>query len=538
MGVPAPAPVLQMLEISKEFPGVRALERVDLDVLPGEVHALLGENGAGKLTLIRILGGIHRRDGGEIRLRGRQVEITSPRQARELGIAIIHQELSQVGPLSVAENLLLGREPRRWRWFVDWKAARNQAQRAMADLGVDVDPRSRVDLLSVAERQALEIARALSQNADILVMDEPTAALTIEETNRLFGIIRDLTARGVAVVYISHRLEEIFRIADRVTVLRDGHHVGTFRRDAIDMDGLIQAMVGRKLTEKFPKEPVPAGRSVLEVRGLSVPGLFRNVSFTVNAGEIVGIAGLVGSGKIEVAHAIFGAIPLEAGDIVVEGRKVEIESPAAAIAHGIGLVPEDRKTQGLVLGTEPPGEYQPAVAPPAPGRRIRPPRRRAARRRAADPPPAYPGDRPRTDGADAVGRQPAESRRGEVAGRRRKVLLLCEPTRGIDVGAKVELYRLMVDLARAGVAQVLISSELPEVLGMSDRILVMHEGEVTGEFSRADATQEAIMASATGRTYRRAPATRPRRVQPAAALRTSSCGCACSGLGCRRPWCC
>jgi ribose transport system ATP-binding protein len=504
MGVPAPAPVLQMLEISKEFPGVRALERVDLDVLPGEVHALLGENGAGKSTLIRILGGIHRRDSGEIRLRGRQVEITSPRQARELGIAIIHQELSQVGPLSVAENLLLGREPRRWRWFVDWKAARNQAQRAMADLGVDVDPRSRVDLLSVAERQALEIARALSQNADILVMDEPTAALTIEETNRLFGIIRDLTARGVAVVYISHRLEEIFRIADRVTVLRDGHHVGTFRRDAIDMDGLIQAMVGRKLTEKFPKEPVPAGRPVLEVRGLSVPGLFWNVSFTVNAGEIVGIAGLVGSGKIEVAHAIFGALPLEAGDIVVEGRQVEIESPADAIAHGIGLVPEDRKTQGLVLGMSLRANVSlPSLERLQVGGFVR----RDEERRVVE-------QRIHRLHIQATG--PEQTARTLSGGNQQKVvvakwlegggkvLLLCEPTRGIDVGAKVELYRLMVDLARAGVAQVLISSELPEVLGMSDRILVMHEGEVTGEFSRADATQEAIMASATGRTYRRA----------------------------------
>lgn len=497
-------PVLAMRQISKEFPGVRALDHVDLDVLPGEVHALLGENGAGKSTLIRILGGIHYRDSGEIRLRGRQVEITSPRQARELGIAIIHQELSQVGPMSVAENLLLGREPRRWRAFVDWQAARKQAQSAMAELGIDVDPRSRVDLLSVAERQALEIARALSQNADILVMDEPTAALTIEETNRLFGIIRDLTARGVAVVYITHRLEEIFRIADRVTVLRDGRYVGTYQRDAIDMDGLIQSMVGRKLTEKFPKELVPPGPPVLEVRGLSAPGLFRNVSFVVHAGEIIGLAGLVGSGKIEVAHAIFGALRVEAGDILIECRKVDIASPADAIAYGIGLVPEDRKTQGLVLGMSVRANISlPSLDRLQVGGLVR---RREERRIVEE-------RIQRLDIHAASLEQTARTLSGgnqqkvvvakwlEAGG---KVLLLCEPTRGIDVGAKVELYRLMVDLARAGVAQVLISSELPEVLGMSDRILVMHEGEITGEFSRAEATQEAIMASATGRTYRRA----------------------------------
>ncbi len=500
----SPEPVLQMIDISKEFPGVRALDHVDLEVLPGEVHALLGENGAGKSTLIRILGGIHHRDSGEIRLRGRRVEITGPRQARELGIAIIHQELSQVGPLSVAENLLLGREPRRWRWFVDWRVARSQAQQSMADLGIDVDPRSRVDLLSVAERQALEIARALSQKADILVMDEPTAALTIEETNRLFDIIRDLTGRGVAVVYISHRLEEIFRIADRVTVLRDGHHVGTFRRDAIDMDGLIQSMVGRKLTEKFPKESVPAGPPMLEVRGLSAPGLFRNVSFAVHAGEIVGIAGLVGSGKIEVAHALFGAIPIGAGDIVIEGRKVDITSPSDAIARGIGLVPEDRKTQGLVLGMS----VRANISLPSLDRlEVAGFVRRDEERRVVEQ---------RIARLQIHTASPEQAARTLSGGNQQKVvvakwlegggkvLLMCEPTRGIDVGAKVELYRLMVELARTGVAQLLISSELPEVLGMSDRILVMHEGEITGEFSRAEATQEAIMASATGRTYRRA----------------------------------
>ena len=253
---PVAQPILRMRRIVKEFPGVQALAGVDLEVLPGEVHALVGENGAGKSTLIRILGGVHQPDGGEIILGGQPVAIPTPRRARELGIAVIHQELNQVGPLSVAENLVLGNEPRRWRWFMDWDALHARAATLMAELGASIDPRARVDRLSVAERQTVEIARALSLTADILVMDEPTAALTLEEAERLFAIIADLRARGVAVIYISHRLDEIFRIADRVTVLRDGHYIGTYPAGAIDMDGVIQLIVGRKLTEKFPKRMV------------------------------------------------------------------------------------------------------------------------------------------------------------------------------------------------------------------------------------------------------------------------------------------
>jgi ribose transport system ATP-binding protein len=493
-----------MSDISKRFPGVQALDRVSLDVAAGEVHAIVGENGAGKSTLIRILGGVHERDGGEIVLRGRRVEILGPRQAREMGIAIIHQELSQVGPLSVAENLLLGREPRRGRWFMDWRAARAEARRFMADLGLDVEPGARVDLLSVAERQALEIARALSQNAGLLVMDEPTAALTIEETNRLFDVINDLTARGVAVIYISHRLEEVFRIAHRVTVLRDGRHVATSRRNDLDLDTLIQHMVGRKVDEKYPKAAVPPGPVVLEVRDLEAAGRFRHVTFNVRAGEIVGIAGLVGSGKIEVGHALFGAIPVDAGAILIAGRPLAVTSPKAAIHAGIGFVPEDRKTQGLVLGMS----VRRNVSLPFLGRLttmgfVRGEEERrivGARMARLDIRASSPDQAVRT----LSGGNQQKTVVAKWLERGGRVLVLCEPTRGVDVGAKVELYRLMSDLARAGVALVLISSELPEVLGMSDRILVMHEGEITGEFARAEATQEAIMASATGRAYRRA----------------------------------
>ncbi len=492
-------PLLQMKRIGKTFPGVRALEDVDLDVLPGEVHALIGENGAGKTTLIRVLGGIHQPDGGEIILRGRPVHIPTPRRARELGIAIIHQELNQVGPMSVAENLFMGDEPRRWGWFVDWETLRGRARALLAGLGVDVDPRARVDQLGVAQRQTVEIARALGLNAEILVMDEPTAALTIEEVERLFGVIAGLRARGVAVIYVSHRLEEIFRIADRITVLRDGHYIGTYPTGEIDLDRLIQLMVGRKLTEKFPRAPARQGPPRLEVRGLSATGVFEDVSFAVHAGEILGIAGLVGSGKIGVADAIFGMIPHDRGEVFVEGQRARITSPADAIALGIGLVPEDRKTLGLVVGMSVRDNITLAsVGRLSAGGFIR----QKAERVLVDQAMRRLDIRAR--GRDQMVRDLSGGNQQKVVLAKwletgARILLLCEPTRGIDVGAKIEMYRLMVELARGGAAVVMISSELPEVLGMSDRILVMHEGRVTAEFTHADATQENIMASASGR---------------------------------------
>ncbi|HEU4797904.1 MAG TPA: sugar ABC transporter ATP-binding protein, partial [bacterium] len=339
-----------MRGISKSFPGVRALRDVQFDVRAGEVHALVGENGAGKSTLMRILGGVHQRDAGDIYLRDRPVVIPSPVHARQLGISIIHQELNQVPGLSVAENIFLGREPRRPSGLVDWRAMYARADELLRGLGLPIDPRRRLGTLTVAEQQLVEIAKALSVEADLVIMDEPTAALTVEETERLFRFIRDLRARGVGVVYITHRLEEIFRIADRVTVLRDGQHVGTYAIAELTMDGLIRLMVGRQLTEKFPKEAVAPGPPVLDVRGLSVKGVFSDVSFTVRRGEILGIAGLIGSGKTAVAHAVFGAIPVEAGEIYLDGRRVSARSPAEAIRLGIGLVTEDRKRLGLVLG--------------------------------------------------------------------------------------------------------------------------------------------------------------------------------------------
>jgi ribose transport system ATP-binding protein len=494
-------PLLEMRGISKRFPGVQALQDVYLEVHAGEVHALVGENGAGKSTLMRILGGIHQRDAGEIRLRGSPVEIPSPIHARQAGITIIHQELNQVPALSVAENIFLGREPRRGLGVVDYAEMYNRAGQLLRDLGLGIDPHRKAGSLTVAEQQLVEIAKALSVEADLLIMDEPTAALTVEETERLFRFIRDLRGRGVGIVYITHRLDEISRIADRVTVLRDGHRVGTYAIGDVTMDEIIRMMVGRRLTEKFPKEPVRAGPALLEVRGLTLRGIFADVSFTLHAGEILGIAGLVGSGKTHVAHALFGAVIADSGEILLEGRPLVIRSPQEAIAHGIGLVTEDRKRYGLVLSMDV---------------------------RANITLPLLPGlqragivQRTREDGLvqqaieelDMAVASPQQLTRQLSGGTQQKVvvakwlqthakvLLLAEPTRGIDIGAKVEMYRLMVDLARRGVSILMISSELPEILGMSDRILVMHEGRITGAFRRDEATQEAIMASATGRVH-------------------------------------
>ncbi len=495
----AAGPMLEMQGISKSFPGVRALQNVSMEVRAGEVHALVGENGAGKSTLMRILGGIHQRDAGEIRLRGAPVEITSPLGARRLGISIIHQELNQVPAMSVAENIFLGREPRRGIGVVDWDAMYARAKHLLAELGLPIDPRRRLSTLTVAEQQLVEIAKALSVDAGMVVMDEPTAALTVDETERLFGFIRDLRARGVGIIYITHRLDEVFKIADRVTVLRDGQYVGTHPVRELTMDELIRLMVGRRLVEKFPKEIVPLGAPVLEARGLTRRGLFRDISFVLHRGEILGIAGLIGSGKTEVARALFGAMSLDAGEILLEGQRVTIRSPADAIALGIGLVTEDRKRLGLVLPMSVRANITlPIVRRLGVGLLIRRHEETALINQVIGE-----LDMAVTSPEQIVRNLSGGTQQKVVVAKwlqtRARVLLMAEPTRGIDVGAKVEIYRLMVALAQRGVRIVMISSEMEEILGMSDRILVMHEGVITAELPRGQATQEAIMASAAGR---------------------------------------
>jgi len=488
-----------MQGISKAYPGVQALSNVDFEVRAGEVHALVGENGAGKSTLMKILAGAETKDSGRILLDGRLVEDLTPQKAMSLGIGIIYQEFNLVPYLSAAENIFLGREPRlRIPGFIDFRRMYAEAQRIVDGLGANFDVRRPVASLSVAQQQMVEIAKATSQKAKVIAMDEPSATLTEHELASLFRLIRSLKESGVGIIYISHRLEEVSEIADRVTVLRDGQLVGTRSVQDVTRDEIIRMMVGRELTEMIPKQPAPIGDEVLRVEGITRAGVLHNISFSVRRGEVLGIAGLVGAGRTELARAIFGADPIDAGSIYLEGRKLSITSPQAAIREGIGLVTEDRKQQGLVL--------QMAVRENVSLANLRALTVAGFvnRRRERDVALQYVRDLSiRTPSVEQKVRNLSGGTQQKVVlakwlFTRSKVLIFDEPTRGIDVGSKVEIYQLMNELAARGVAIIMISSELPEVLGMSDRILVMHEGRIAGELSREEATQERIMHLATG----------------------------------------
>lgn len=492
-------PLLQMKGISKSYPGVQALNNVDFEVEAGEVHALVGENGAGKSTLMKILAGAEPRDSGEILLKGRPVGDLTPQKALELGIGMVHQEFNLVPYLSAAENIFLGREPRsRIPGFIDFKTMYREAQRIVDGLGANFDVRRPVASLSVAQQQMVEIAKAASQNAVIIAMDEPSATLTEHELESLFRLIRSLKASGIGIIYISHRLEEISQIADRVTVLRDGQLVGTRRVSEVSREDLIKMMVGRELKDMIPKQPAPIGKEALRVEHLSRAGVLHDINLTVRQGEILGIAGLVGAGRTELARAIFGADPIDSGKIYLFGREIKITSPQAAIRHGIGLVTEDRKQLGLIL--------QMAVRENISLANLKELSvagfvNRRRERTAAD---HFVRElRIRTPSVEQRVRNLSGGNQQKVVlakwlFTRSKVLIFDEPTRGIDVGSKVEIYQLMNELAAKGVAIIMISSELPEILGMSDRILVMHEGRIAGELSREEATQEKIMHLATG----------------------------------------
>jgi rhamnose transport system ATP-binding protein len=494
-----PASLLSVRAIEKSFPGVRALSGVSFDVAKGEVHALLGENGAGKSTLIKIVSGVFPPDRGEVIVDGKPVNLERPDDARCAGVATIYQELLLFPELTVAENIFMGHAPRARFGRLDWRAMREKTNRLLASLEIhDLQAEQVVGSLSVGNRQRVEILRALSQDARILIMDEPTAALTEYDVTRLFEIVRKLKSRGVAVIYISHKLDEIFAIADRVSVLRDGAHVATKRVADTDAAELVQLMVGRKIESLFPKITVPIGEPVLEVKDLERRPLTRKVSLAVRAGEIVGLAGLVGSGRSELAQTIFGVTPAEGGKIKLHSRTVDIRSPAQARALGVAYVPEDRSTQGLVRPMTVRENFSlAALGKVAFGGFVD----RAAERRLAD------------EGVKrfAVKTSSLEQIAGKLSGGNQqkivlgkwlanapKLLILDEPTRGIDVGAKAEIHRLMGELAAQGLAILMISSELPEVLGMSDRVLVMREGRIVAEFSRDDATQESIGAAMMG----------------------------------------
>jgi len=495
----APPLALEMRHITKTYPGVRALEDVSFEVRAGEVHALVGENGAGKSTLMKILAGAQPKDAGEILLNGRPVQIDSPQKAIDLGIAIIYQEFNLVPYLNAAENIFLGREPRGWLpGFVDFGAMYRQAQAIIDRLGVRLNVRTPVNRLSVAQQQMVEIAKATSQDSKIIVMDEPSATLTEHELQSLFALIRQLKSHGVSIIYISHRLEEIFEICDRVTILRDGHKIATHDIGDVTREAIIRQMVGRELKQMIPKEPAPRGEPALVIRNLSRKGVLHDINLTAYKGEVLGIAGLVGAGRTELARAIFGADPIDSGTMELFGKPVRIRSPQAAIRLGIGLVTEDRKAQGLVLGMVVRENITLANLPALSvfnfiqaGRE-----REVARKFVNDLAVRTPTIEQTVQNLSGGNQQKVVLAKWLFTDSR--VLIFDEPTRGIDVGAKTEIYQLMNALAARGVAILMISSELPEVLGMSDRIVVMHEGRIAGELSRAEATQEKIMHLATG----------------------------------------
>ncbi|MBX3177405.1 MAG: sugar ABC transporter ATP-binding protein [Candidatus Hydrogenedentes bacterium] len=491
--------ILEMRGITKRFPGVVALKGANLELRPAEVHCLLGENGAGKSTLMKILAGAQPMDEGEILIEGEPVSIQSPLHAQELGISMIYQEFNLSPYLSVAENIFLGREPCLGNSpIIDWKRLYREAEAILERIRVRLDVRRPVHELSIAQQQMVEIAKALSVNARIIVMDEPSATLTDHELEALFALIHTLKRQGIALVYISHRLEEVFEIGTRATIMRDGEHIHTGDLCDLSRERIIQMMVGRELKDEFPKEIFDRGAERLRVEGLARRGVFEDVSFSIHSGEIVGLTGLVGAGRTEVARAIFGADRPDAGALHLDGQPITVRNPQDAIRHGIGLLTEDRKNQGLVLGM--------TVAENTTLANLKSLTRRGLldRRRERIATEEYIQSlRIKTPGAgQAVQNLSGGNQQKVVLAKwlftQSRLLIFDEPTRGIDVGAKVEIYKLMNALVRQGVGILVISSELPEVIGMCDRILVMHEGRIAGEIARDKATQEAIMHLATG----------------------------------------
>ncbi len=479
--------------IDKSFPGVHALDHVDFDLHEGEVHVVLGENGAGKSTLMKIFSGSLPRDSGRILIRGEEVEIRNPQHARDLGIGMVYQELSLIPTLSTAENILLGRLPRRRPLnTVDWPEVHSRAADILSDLGADIDPSKPVRGLSMAERQLTEIAKALSMKVQILLLDEPTSALSDEERDHLFDTIRRLQERGVAVIYVSHRLPEVPQIGQRVTVLRDGKGVGTLSVSEGDEATLIRMMVGRELVEQFPKEEVELGKEILRIDGLTVKGKLRDISLSLHEGEIVGIFGVMGAGRTDLARTLFGFERPESGDIVLNGNKVRISSPWDAIDLGLGYMTEDRR-DGLVPRLPIPPNITLASLDRMTrlGFLRREEERRAAEHYVQELDIATPSLSQKVELLSGGNQQKVALAKWLCS--ESKILILDEPTRGIDVGAKVEVFRLMNNLAGEGVGVIMISSELPEVLAMADRIFVMARGRIMGEFAGGECTQEDIL---------------------------------------------
>ena len=496
-----PEPVLAplaLVDVAKSFGNVRALRGLSLELRAGEIHALVGENGAGKSTLVKVTAGVHRPDAGQLLVDGRPTEFTEPVDAQRAGVAVIHQEPTLFPDLSVAENIFVGRHPRTRLWTIDRTRMNRETEEAFDRLGVRMDPDRPTRGLSIADQQLVEIAKALTRKARVLVMDEPTAALSGVEAERLFKVARTLRDSGTALLFISHRFNEVFALCDRITVVRDGTFVSCDPTADLDVDTVVRRMVGREVNTLYPKEDAEHGDTLLEVVGLTREGVFADVSFGVRAGEVVALAGLVGAGRSEVVRAVFGVDRYDAGTVRVGGRDLPPGRPKAAIAAGIALVPEDRRQQGLVVES--------SVECNATATRRRSLSRfgllvpRAERAAAGDW-----GERLQLkfgDLADQVSTLSGGNQQKVVLAKwlstEPRVLFVDEPTRGIDVGTKAEVHRLLSTLAGEGLAIVMVSSELPEVLGMADRVLVMHEGRVTAELDRDEADEETVMYAATG----------------------------------------
>jgi inositol transport system ATP-binding protein len=486
--------VLSISGIRKEFPGVVALDNVQLKIRPGTVHALMGENGAGKSTLMKIIAGIYQPDAGEILLRGQPVTLKSPLDALEQGISMIHQELALMNSMTVAENIWIRREPKNGFGLIDHAKLFAMTQELFDRLNIKLDPKAQVADLTVAQKQMVEIAKAVSHDSDVLIMDEPTSAITEKEVEHLFTIIRDLRARGVGIVYITHKMNELFEIADEFTVFRDGKYVGTHSAKDVTRDDIIRMMVGREITDMFPKIDCPIGEVMLEVRNLDLPGVFHDISFQIRKGEILGLAGLVGSKRSNVAEALFGVTPAASGEILIEGKPVQIRSPREAMDHGIAFLTEDRKETGCFLILDCLENIQMALITKGhatAGFVDQKTVTKLAEDMAARLRVKTPNLSERVENLSGGNQQKLLIARWLLT--KPRILILDEPTRGIDVGAKSEIHRLITGLAAEGVAVLMISSELPEVLGMSDRIMVMHEGHLAGFLDRAEADQVKIM---------------------------------------------
>jgi rhamnose transport system ATP-binding protein len=491
-------PIVELCGIAKQFGGIPALRHVDVSLFPGEIHALVGENGAGKSTLVKMLAGVHRPDNGYIKVQGQVIDLRSPMQAQARGIAVVHQEPMLFPDLDIAENVFIGRHPRDRLGRIDWKRIHREVNELLATLHVSLNSHMPVQGLSIAEQQLVEIAKALALDARVLVLDEPSAALSSREVDELFTIVRSLQAHDVAILFVSHRLEEVFALADRVTILRDGTHIITAPIAELNTETIIKHMVGRELTALFPKGESTIRDVVLEAKNLTRKGSFEDVSFQLRQGEILGFAGLVGAGRTEVARVLFGIDQADAGQIFIKGKAVHMRSSRSAMRHGIAYVPEDRHQHGLVMDFSIAANMTLSILP------------QISRLGLLDSghEQAIADDytqrlHVRSTGLNQLvkalsGGNQQKVVLGKWLATNPSILILDEPTRGIDIGAKAEVYHIVSDLAADGMAIILISSELPEVLAMADRILVMHEGLVSGTFSRSEADQASIMFAATG----------------------------------------